>query len=225
MTRMVAALALLGSSTLVLAQAPKWVETGAWSGTGTGDTPSFTVVGTKCNVRCVPKGHGPIRVVVCSEDGEERVVVTDQKGKWPISAHETFQDMGVFHVKIQANEALDWNLTVKQRLRVIQEWELVQEAKKQKPPVTVAAWTGQGPETSVYKLRIKQGSWRLARQFAGQGTLKVVVKDSDGAEVARSLVDNTAEQVCWIHRTGEFTVEVTGSPGVQWKVTAAREQT
>ncbi|MCK5802542.1 MAG: hypothetical protein KAI66_06900 [Lentisphaeria bacterium] len=224
MTRMIALLVLLASPTLLLAQTPRWVQTDIWRTTGTAQTRMFTLNGAKYIVRCIPRGKGPFRVALCNQQGEEISVFTNQKKRRTFSVRAKRRDRGIYYLSVSADEALDWTISIEQYLAVIEEWDLVQERKQVKRPVTVAAWTGEGGKAATSTLHITEGSWRLSRQFAGAGTLLVIVRDEEGREIVRNRSNSETEQICWIHRSGQFTFEIVGSADVQWKVTAAKEQ-
>lgn len=213
-------LALAGGR--VWAQAPRWVITNRWQGTGSQQTEKFLVNGNEWRIRYRPTGKGIFQIAVYDGDGSLQDVVVEQSQLVPSWGHVTRKGRGLRYLGITGMDA-SWEVTVEQHLTTIEEWHLTQMLEQPKPRLLkIGVWTG-GDGESHYTFTVPSDSWLIRYTHQGKGLLQIMVEDGEGfvALAANQTVASSGQS--WVHRSGTFTMRVI-SKGLDWKVEVLSEE-
>jgi len=207
---------LVASAGLVLAQEPRWVVTNRWQGFGSQQTEMFWVNGAAWRVRYRPKGKGIFQISVYDDQGALVDMATNQNFPEPLSGNATLKGRGQRYLGITGVDTT-WEVTVEQRLTVIEEWHMRQLLQQPRPQMLkVGIWTGSGGE-SEYTFTVPSRSWQIRHSHSGDGLLQITVEDAAGFVALAANEVRSSEGASWVHKAGTFTIRVNAG-NVDWRV-------
>ena len=206
----------------VIAQAPRWVITNRWLGTGSQHTEKFLVNGAEWRVRCRSTGKGIFQIAVYDGDSSLLDMVANQTHPTPSKGYTNLQGRGLRYLGITGMETT-WEVTVEQRLSAIEEWHITQMLRQPRLRLLkVGIWTGaDGP--SEYTFTVPSDSWVIRYSHSGEGLLQIVVEDAEGFVALAANQLGAASGQSWVHHPGTFTMRVV-SKGLDWKVEVLGEE-
>jgi hypothetical protein len=200
----------------VLAQAPRWVVTNRWQGGGSQQTEMFWVNGDAWRVRYQPSGKGLFQIALYDAQGKFLDMVTDQNRGTPLAGSDSLRGRGQRYLGITGVDTR-WEITVEQRLSVVEEWHLRQLLQQpQSQLLKVGLWTG-GDGQNEFTFTVPSRSWQIRHCQSGDGLLQIVVEDETGFVALAANEVRAAEGSSWVHKAGTFTMRV-NADRVDWKV-------
>jgi hypothetical protein len=205
-----------------MAQEPRWVQTHCWSGVGSCQTQLFWANGSKWRIVYEPQGKKLFTIRLFNRAGELLHRVANPV--FPHSGSAAVSGKGEYFLEITALDETRWTVSIEQYLSVIEEWQLLQIMRQPQPQFSkLGTWTGEAVEAQ-HTLTVPQPRWKLVYAHSGVGTLRFVVRDERGEEVAAGCADQqTQKGVCWVHRSGKFVMDLK-AVDTSWKVDVFAEE-
>jgi hypothetical protein len=207
----------------VRAQAPRWVVTNRWQGSGSQQTEMFWVNGQSWRVRYRPKGKSLFQIAVYDAEGKLVDMASNQNRGEPVGGVTTLTGRGQRYFGITGMDTT-WELAVEQHVTTIEEWHLRQLLQQPLPQmVKLGIWTG-GDGQSEYTFTVPSRSWQVRHSHSGDGLLQIVVEDAAGFVALGANEVRSAEGLSWVHKAGTFTMRI-NADAVNWKVEVLCEDT
>lgn len=209
-------LLLVASPGPLLAQAARWVVTNRWQGYGSQQTEMFWVNSETWRVRYRPAGKGLFQISVYDGQGALVDVATNQNREAPLPGSAGMKGRGQRYLGITGVDTT-WEITVEQRVTVIEEWHLRQLLQQPRPQMLkVGIWTGRAGD-SEYTFTVPSRSWQVRHSHSGDGLLQIKIDDAEGFVAFGANEVRATEGTSWVHKAGTFTMHVRAGT-VDWRV-------
>lgn len=196
---------LIPASISVRGAETRWIPTNSWSAGGDTTTRVFDVFGDAWQVHYANRDTRRLAIRVLNEAGE--VVGKPIEADRPIRGVHTFSGPGRFYLQA-AGPSGRWEISVRQELTRLQEWDLRQKnATLDDRLEKVASFTGES-DMAEYPILIAAGGWKFSYQN-GSGEMSLRVVDTVSGEVVfQRLLTRPEKAESWVHRPGRFRIEV-----------------
>ena len=203
---------LAGTSTLLHAKNPRWVETHSWESSGHHSTPLFKVNAEKWRlVFRRSSSNRFLRVSVYDSDHEKIHTVVNRNA--PFFGYKQLNGKGKYYLQVEG-EGINWEISIKQLLNRMEEWDLMHYQRDKKTRRNLlASWHGEGEKS--YSFDVPEGGWRLNYETKKEGGKLVIAvdrkegeRDKDAFERREFSLSDKSSGYEWINFAGEFDLQV-----------------
>jgi len=199
--------AILLGGTQLEAENPRWVETHSWEGSGQRKTAFFKVNAEKWRLIFRRSSSGKFLTIHCYDENHEKIHTAVNRNA-PFFGYRQLTGKGKYYLEIEG-EGISWEISVKQLLSRIEEWQLLQYKRSKRNRMTkLASWYGAGK--ADYSFKVPKGSWRINYRSSGNGKLVFTInrKPEEGFKSRTFSVSGNKLEKAWINYSGAFDLKI-----------------
>lgn len=208
---------VIAATSSTFAAKTRWVQTNIWSGNGYSATEVINIVGHKWRLRYKPSaksGNAAFEIEIYDLNGRPYASAGGRKGV--LKGSKSYSEPGMYYLMIKGVDT-KWEISLEQRMTVIEEWEYRQWLKRVSPVVRRLGTWADAVHEAEYTFKTVGPGWKAVASSKGPGKTTIQIRDLAGTVLFNSSFTGAGESSGWCYAGGTFKVYVF-SNGPEWKL-------